>query len=435
MTLKKFNDRGWGRCSLLRGGSKGFTITELLLSAAIVSSVIAIGAYGLTSLIGFTMGASSQSERRIELNRALDFIASEIRHAEDIVVNASTETKPITFDPIAAVGISDAQPTLMLKADETNNVPIIYYLASAANGIWLGPKVIYRWGPPLNIDGTYLNPDDSNQWAHHPLIDLIEDNGVTPPCKASWVSAGAPGFSACVHPSGRIADISMAGRISKALSQTGTYRLNTQTTIRTANSFFSPLTPPPTGGGTLPPTGGGTLPSSCAIVMDEDSIDNGAANIQQAAASHGVSSDILVNDNRPTLGTNPPLYWNENYPGDVVTLSTGQAGDEGLFQLPGQLIGQNGPFSRDDFIAGLPSAGLDKVQGVAPMGNSDLASLVGQSCVAVVYDSDVSVNSSPPEANLMGSRLGRFYFTVLSVQSGSPGLNDITVRVDPVPTS
>ena len=37
-----------------------------------------------------------------------------------------------------------------------------------------------------------------------------------------------------------------------------------------------------------------------------------------------------------------------------------------------------------------------------PLRNLDLFGLVGRSCVAVVYDSDISMNYMPVQANLQG---------------------------------
>ena len=66
-----------------------------------------------------------------------------------------------------------------------------------------------------------------------------------------------------------------------------------------------------------------------------------------------------------------------------------------------------------------PQSQLDEIYGVAPLGDAELAALVGQSCVAVVYDSDISINDGPI-ANLQGGRYGLLYFTVLdAIEPGS----------------
>ncbi len=178
----------------------------------------------------------------------------------------------------------------------------------------------------------------------------------------------------------------------------------------------------------------------CLVIIDEETIDNDIMTIEDAAASHGVEPDFLVNDDMPTEHGNPPLRWNELFPGDVVLIPGGQVDDEGLFALP-----PDTPWPLEDYAAGIvPQNQLDKIPDVMPLRNQDLARLIGLTCVAVVYDSDISMNYLPILANLQGERYGLFTFTVLDVvlagtipESGSStSLYDLLVLVEPpaVPT-
>ena len=173
----------------------------------------------------------------------------------------------------------------------------------------------------------------------------------------------------------------------------------------------------------------------CVVIIDEDGIDNDMRSIEAAAASHDVTPDFLVNDDRPTEVGNPPLRWNELFPGDIKLLPTGQVDDEGWFALP-----EATPWPIADFVAGtIPQNQLDKIPDVMPLRNRDLVRLVGKTCVAVVYDSDISINYSPLNANLQGARYGLFSFTVLAVEvpgslqesNSSTTLYDLWLRVEP----
>jgi hypothetical protein len=187
------------------------------------------------------------------------------------------------------------------------------------------------------------------------------------------------------------------------------------------------------------------------IIIDEDGLDNDFHTVEQAAAGHGVEPDFLINDDKPTEIGNPPLRWNELFPGDIVKLPTGQVDDEGWFALPENPVGQYGPFTLEDFVAGVvPQDKLDKVDDVMPLRNQEIAETVGQCFVAVVYDSDISMNYEPLQANLQGARYGLFYFTVLAVETAGPepdsvgppnslpesrsdtSLYDVWIRVDEV---
>ncbi|MHC4992186.1 MAG: hypothetical protein ACYTGC_14535 [Planctomycetota bacterium] len=174
------------------------------------------------------------------------------------------------------------------------------------------------------------------------------------------------------------------------------------------------------------------------LILDEETIDNGISTIEMAAYDCGVEPDYLVNDDMPTEFGNPPLYWNAYCPGGEYLLPSGQYGDEGVF-APGPGTG----LDLSMFIAGfVPQEWLDEVPDVTPLHNEQLEQLVGTSFVAVVYDSDVSIDYEygMPYANLQGERYGLFFFTVLGVmepslpESQSSGsLYDLYVRVDEVP--
>lgn len=177
----------------------------------------------------------------------------------------------------------------------------------------------------------------------------------------------------------------------------------------------------------------------CLVIIDEDSIDNGTSTIEDAANSHNIDSDRLVNDDRSTEVGNPWLRWNTMFPGDVVLIPTGEVDDEGWFALPENPVGKNGAFSVEDFVAGtVPQDKLDEVKDVMPLRNQDLAKLVGRTCVAIVYDSDISMNYEPIEGNLQGERYGKFAFTVLAAEvpgsidesQSDTSLYDLWLRVE-----
>ena len=195
----------------------------------------------------------------------------------------------------------------------------------------------------------------------------------------------------------------------------------------------------------LPPDG---PPGLCLVVIDEETIDNDIKTIEAEAESHGVEADFLVNDDNPLEDDNPWLRWNVLFPGDEVLLPGGQVNDEGIFALPDALAYEDGHtplFTYEEFIAmfiagTFPQSELDKILNVTPLRNNELRDLVGLTCVAVVYDSDISMNVEPLNGNLQGGRCGLFAFTVLGVhlpgsldESGSfTSLLDLHILVEPI---
>ncbi len=185
--------------------------------------------------------------------------------------------------------------------------------------------------------------------------------------------------------------------------------------------------------------------TSVCLIIDEETIDNGISTIDQAAPSHGVDPDFLINDDMPTEVGNPPLRWNTLFPGDEILLPSGEDGDEGWFALPETIAyadDRTTELTDEEWIAAfkagtLPQDELDKVLDVMPLRNPELMELLGKCASAIVYDSDISSNYDPDYGNLQGARYGTFTFEVIAVvapgsipeSESSSSFNDLLLRV------
>jgi hypothetical protein len=202
-----------------------------------------------------------------------------------------------------------------------------------------------------------------------------------------------------------------------------------------------------------------SLAIDCICLIDEDCIDNGALAIEELANNNVCGNGdpaVCVNDQLANPGVRTPLplapgtiIGNAFWPGmgTQAPLSSGQLFDEGLFKLcaaPQSWVdaGHTTDGLVNYLLAGVPGFGiggeflLDKIPNVTPMGTAELQAMVGESCCAVVYDSDISINYNPLEGNLQGANLGILHFTLLAVGPDPDGsvLPDITIRVeDPGP--
>lgn len=182
-------------------------------------------------------------------------------------------------------------------------------------------------------------------------------------------------------------------------------------------------------------SGDGT--SAVLLVIDEKSIDNGN--------EPNDFSETDVNDQLAEVGLRLPLkYFQENV-GKTIALYTGQVGDEGWHALkiiPDTWISA-GPTGNgaQNYLAAGPGLGaknpdddrevlLDKIPDVTPLRATGLSMLVGQTVLAVVYDSDVSTNYSPLNASLMGANLGVVAFDVLEVTERTDGSSSSLPRVN-----
>lgn len=215
--------------------SSGFTLVELMVAMLITSFVISATGFGLVTITNRDKREKAETERRVELNRALDFIADEVRQAKPIATDADADLDKVApgFNP------SDKTPVLTLQIPDVKQ-RVIYYIASPpSDSVWLGPKVIYRWGPNFNNNGQYTNADNApptgcssysacnpQNWQGEPLADLIVNStpSSNPNCDTGWTAnpavASRTGFYACVDPSGRIADIHLRGKLTDAYGNT-----------------------------------------------------------------------------------------------------------------------------------------------------------------------------------------------------------------------
>jgi len=164
------------------------------------------------------------------------------------------------------------------------------------------------------------------------------------------------------------------------------------------------------------------------LVIDEDSIDNGN--------EPNNFSDTDVNDQIAKVGQRTQLkYFKENV-GKTIELYTGAVGDEGWFamkSIPNRWVNA-GPTEKglQNFLVPGPGLGspnidddrevlLDAIPDVIPLRATGLKMLVGYKVMAVVYDSDISINYSPLEGNLQGANLGMVAFEVMGVRERTDG--------------
>ncbi|NJK42190.1 MAG: prepilin-type N-terminal cleavage/methylation domain-containing protein, partial [Acaryochloridaceae cyanobacterium SU_2_1] len=210
---------------------RGFTLPELLIAAVIGLGVVGLGGMGLVSILGSSKSASAQTDRRAELNRSLEFIATEVRHADTIAQDAAAAAKPASFT--SSLPITNAQPVLVLRLAAASE-PIIYYIGAASDNTWLGPRVVYRWGPAYDVQGNFSNPTDPSNWTHEPLIDQIDDSSAQPTCPSSGMPKvnGLAGFFACVDSAGKVAEIHQMGQVSKPLGIKETYQVSSAVSTR-----------------------------------------------------------------------------------------------------------------------------------------------------------------------------------------------------------
>lgn len=187
--------------------STGYTLTELIIGASISVVVIGAAGMGLMNMLQGNKTSTAEGDRITEVNRALEFISDEVRRAERIETNPTADL-PSGFDDSGkeVVLALDLPPNLgQLNPDDK----VIYYVRPKPDNTWLGPNVIYRYGPPLNTSGgSYTNGD----WVEQALIDRINAQTLTPTCDNNETAIAAQGFAACVDNGQKVAQIFVNGQ-------------------------------------------------------------------------------------------------------------------------------------------------------------------------------------------------------------------------------
>lgn len=187
--------------------SDGYTLTELLIGASISVVVIGAAGMGLMNMLQGNKASTAEGDRITEVNRALEFISDEVRRAERIETNPSANL-PTGFDPsnkevVLALELPD------LEQDNPDD-RVIYYVRPKPDNTWLGPNVIYRYGPPLDTAGGSYT--DKN-WVEQALIDRVNDQTITPTCD-NGTAIAAEGFAACVDSGEKVAQIYVNGQFA-----------------------------------------------------------------------------------------------------------------------------------------------------------------------------------------------------------------------------
>jgi len=167
--------------------SSGFTLVELLVAIAITGIVISVAGFGLVNILQANKKAEATTERRIDLNRALDYIADDIRESSSISTTFPTGWKDSCYSEI-----------LFLTKPGGNQVA--YGLRSKTcnsyTSPWRGPKIIYRF----RASGS----------TGEPLVDAISDTSIE--CSGSGTTSGSEGFKANID--GRKVKICLKGKVS-----------------------------------------------------------------------------------------------------------------------------------------------------------------------------------------------------------------------------
>ena len=138
------------RRPLRPSGSAAFTIAELAIGIAISSLVATSTVWSLVSLSRSNTSSNQSFSRKEIVDRVLDLLQDETRHAVQVEVASSTSS-------LAALSNCSTTTTpLLILRGETSSEDISYAIRSTASDSrdWVGPNVLVRCGLPYSASDT-----------------------------------------------------------------------------------------------------------------------------------------------------------------------------------------------------------------------------------------------------------------------------------------
>ncbi|WP_353931322.1 type II secretion system protein [Okeanomitos corallinicola TIOX110] len=212
---------------------KGFTLIELLVATVIMSLVVTLAGTAFVSILQQNKKAEFETQRRTNLNRALDYIANEIRMANTISAGSDSEVMSLTIPTLTInypVGVTNPTPNDALSYEFDNSNTVTYSIGDST-GVWADNsnppsksitrngnfivdaiKAPVREGNPLTCpNGTVYETTSGT------CIPNCADGSTLSPADPV---TGRNGFYACIYDSGNKADLYLYGKLSDDTSET-----------------------------------------------------------------------------------------------------------------------------------------------------------------------------------------------------------------------
>lgn len=191
-----------------RSTANGFTLTELLVGIALSGITLTLAGVGIISIMQAQQKSAVEVSQRLNLNRALDFMADELRMAKSVSAAAN---------PTVSCGTATGVLNLTLP----DNSQVVYYIqnfGSCPRNPWSGPAAIYR---KKGTETAQL------------LVDATTAPATLPTCPTGITRVGESGFYACISSNNRTADLYLYGKLTNAYgNNNGTYLVNSQVSAR-----------------------------------------------------------------------------------------------------------------------------------------------------------------------------------------------------------
>lgn len=192
----------------------GFTLIELLIATVITSIVVTFTGFGVVTLLRANQKAEADTSQRSELNRALDFIADEIRESTIVRATSSyTEGSDTTvkttdsYEVTTNIGTGALHLTIPEQAEKHK----VYYIRPSTES-WRNPQTVNRASGTFNSGTTNVSGTA--------LVDAVSDttpSSLSCPSDARYMTppkGSVTGFYACLDSitNARIVELHLIGK-------------------------------------------------------------------------------------------------------------------------------------------------------------------------------------------------------------------------------
>lgn len=184
--------------------NQGFTLVELLLAMVLMALVTTLAGSGLVALLQQNNKAEYETQRRTNLNRALDYIANDIRSASQVEIDSDTGNITVTIPKLEVTLDEETGEEKQFNYDADQNETRVYSIADGT-GVWEGSKTMTINGDVL-VDGIQdpENPPDTG------TDDDDDDDCPT----SQGTLTGGNGFYACIYDGGNKVDLYLYGKLT-----------------------------------------------------------------------------------------------------------------------------------------------------------------------------------------------------------------------------
>jgi prepilin-type N-terminal cleavage/methylation domain-containing protein len=181
----------------------GFTLTELLVAAAVSLILCGVAVTGLVTFQQMSQQMDERLVREAELQRALHLMATDIQEGQRIEAGAGT--------PVSGY-------SALFKSVRSDGSTISYYSTDRGTRVWGGPQILYRWDSREKrsyalidrlaiVDGVTVKPSD---------VCTPPDDFNTPPDDFKLLVGGPAGVVVWGNDRRNTAKICLLGNLAKS---------------------------------------------------------------------------------------------------------------------------------------------------------------------------------------------------------------------------